>query len=570
MTDPVAVVRQNWRILLLTVMLLAAAYFLFVPGAPIAGTAANSGSAGEDSDLAVDIPGNETSATQTTTGMTNLQYGIQLGGGARITAPPEGLVVDDISVTVRDPELDPEDERAQSEENAAAIEEAVVAAMTNVSDINVRVYHEYDTYYPQSNGPADVVEVRAPGDPEELAAGLRNAGYDVTAADVRRGVTSATRDEIIEVLDERLGAAGFSGGSVTESNTGQIIVEAPGRDVEYLEGLIQERGLVETIIHYPAPNGSGYERETLLRQDDFESIGGVSTNQQSQPYVPVSLREDAAQRYVDRMQATGFAQAAADRGDLGICNTVEGEPDGDNEYCLMTVVDGEVVWTGGMRSDLGESLLDETFLEDPRYQITTSDQGDASELRLNLIAGALPTELNLDRSTEFYFSPALAESFQLNSLITGIVAVFAVVVMIFLRYGDPRVAVPMSVTGLSEVVILLGFAAAVGLPLNLSHVAGFIVVVGTGVDDLIIIADEVMSEGEVSSHHVFDNRFRKAFWVIGAAAATTIIAMSPLAVLELGDLRGFAIITILGVVIGVTITRPAYGNILRGLKTEGR
>jgi preprotein translocase subunit SecD len=43
--------------------------------------------------------------------------------------------------------------------------------------------------------------------------------------------------------------------------------------------------------------------------------------------------------------------------------------------------------------------------------------------------------------------------------------------------------------------------------------------------------------------------------------------MSPLAVLSLGDLRGFAIITILGVLIGVLVTRPAYGDILRSLVT---
>jgi len=76
-----------------------------------------------------------------------------------------------------------------------------------------------------------------------------------------------------------------------------------------------------------------------------------------------------------------------------------------------------------------------------------------------------------------------------------------------------------------------------------------------------------MSEGEVNSRKVFDSRFRRAFWVIGAAAATTIIAMSPLMVLSLGDLSGFAIFTILGVLIGVLITPPAYGDILRRLLT---
>jgi preprotein translocase subunit SecD len=104
--------------------------------------------------------------------------------------------------------------------------------------------------------------------------------------------------------------------------------------------------------------------------------------------------------------------------------------------------------------------------------------------------------------------------------------------------------------------------------LDLSHIAGFIAVIGTGVDDLIIIADEILQEGEVRTGRVFESRFRKAFWVIGAAAVTTIIALSPLAVLSLGDLQGFAIVTIVGVVIGVLVTRPAYGNILRNIVLE--
>jgi len=140
--------------------------------------------------------------------------------------------------------------------------------------------------------------------------------------------------------------------------------------------------------------------------------------------------------------------------------------------------------------------------------------------------------------------------------------------VVYARYTDTRVALPMIVTAVAEVVILLGFAALIRMPLDLSHVAGFIAVVGTGVDDLVIIADEVMDEGDVSSERVFQSRFRKAFWVIGAAAATTVVALSPLAVLSLGDLKGFAIITILGVLIGVLITRPAYGDILRRLLTD--
>ena len=91
--------------------------------------------------------------------------------------------------------------------------------------------------------------------------------------------------------------------------------------------------------------------------------------------------------------------------------------------------------------------------------------------------------------------------------------------------------------------------------------------VGGGGDDRVMGADDVVRGGGVNSRTVFDSRFRRAFWVIGAAAATTIVAMSPLMVLSLGDLSGFAIFTILGVLVGVLITRPAYGDILRRLLT---
>jgi preprotein translocase subunit SecD len=85
------------------------------------------------------------------------------------------------------------------------------------------------------------------------------------------------------------------------------------------------------------------------------------------------------------------------------------------------------------------------------------------------------------------------------------------------------------------------------------------------VDDLIIIADEILQQGQVETGRVFQSRFRKAFWVIGAAAATTIVAMLPMVAFPLADLSGFAIITIVGVLIGVLVTRPAYGDILRRL-----
>ena len=49
------------------------------------------------------------------------------------------------------------------------------------------------------------------------------------------------------------------------------------------------------------------------------------------------------------------------------------------------------------------------------------------------------------------------------------------------------------------------------------------------------------------------------------AALTTIFAMLPLLFLGVGLVRGFAITTIIGVLVGILVTRPAYARIIEAL-----
>jgi preprotein translocase subunit SecD len=52
------------------------------------------------------------------------------------------------------------------------------------------------------------------------------------------------------------------------------------------------------------------------------------------------------------------------------------------------------------------------------------------------------------------------------------------------------------------------------------------------------------------------------------AAATVLIAMLPLALMDLSTLKGFAIITMMGVLVGVIVTRPAYGKIIMEILSQ--
>jgi preprotein translocase subunit SecD len=383
-------------------------------------------------------------------------------------------------------------------------------------------------------------------------------------------------------LSNKISESGITGGTVqTVSSAGDqyIQIEVPNQNRSAVRDLVADQGQVKTVAYFPV-RGNGTPsycegpiggdttanntRNTcnvtvLPSQQAFQSVGTVRQDQQTgQPVVPVTLTDQAAEPFTRAMQRFGFADAA---------NTTNCRFRQGGGHCLLTVRDGEVVYAASVTQSLAQSFATGEFVNDPTYQTSATNISEAQELQVDLQAGSLPAPLNLEQGTSQYILPSLAQRFKSLSLVTGLVAVLAVSVSVFVRYREPRVAIPMLVTALSEVFILLGFAAAIGLALDLAHIAGFIAVIGTGVDDLVIIADEIL-QSDVNTDRVFQSRFRRAFWVIGAAAATTIIAMSPLAVLSLGDLRGFAIVTIAGVLIGVLITRPAYGNVLRNLLTD--
>jgi preprotein translocase subunit SecD len=338
----------------------------------------------------------------------------------------------------------------------------------------------------------------------------------------------------------------------------------PGENRQDVINLLEERGSVRIDIYHQNDAGEYVTREAALARGDFDSISSAQQGTDGPgPNVPVTVRQDndIATDFQSAVVETGVAQSGGSQ-----CRYFEAPQNTD--ACLLLVVDDEVVNAFGMNPDLARSMQQGTWAADSSFILTTTSYEEAQEIAINLRAGALPATLGISEGTTSFISPTQGENFRVNALIVGILSVLTVSGVVFARYREPKVALPMVLTAFSEVLILLGVAAYLGYPLDLAVIAGFIAVIGTGVDDLIIIADEVMSEGEVSSQRVFDSRFKRAFWVIGVAAGTTIIAMSPLAVLSLGDLRGFAIFTILGVIVGVAITRPAYGDILRHLLTD--
>jgi preprotein translocase subunit SecD len=198
----------------------------------------------------------------------------------------------------------------------------------------------------------------------------------------------------------------------------------------------------------------------------------------------------------------------------------------------------------------------------------TAEQ-EASTIYTVLKSGSLPVKLNVVGMQ--FISPRLGEDFKNQALYAGLGALLTVLIIIYLHYRKWKIAIPVASTSLFEVIIILGFAALINWNLDLPSIAGIIAAIGTGVDQQVVITDELLSgerSTKIARRASVLKRMGRAFFVIFASAATTIAAMSFLLVYFVGTLKGFAFTTILGVLIGILVTRPAYAEIAKYLLGE--
>lgn len=523
-------VRSYWRIYLLVFVTVASMVVIFSPVVP--GLSVGQVDPGTEDPTFVEE-------------YTGIQFNIELGGGTRVRAPLIGYTAEDVVLET---------------DNIGELETDISEnlGLKTASEITIRKYED-------SNTTIELTKKNLSKDEFENALSESNIEY----SNVRSGLTPETRSQTVRVLQNKIDSAGLSGGSVREveldNGRNLILVEVPNIDRQDTLDLISSRGEVRIDIYYYDEDESKYTNRTgVLTRDDFRTVGSPQQSQQGQtlPNVPVTVEPTSAEEFQDTVVETNVAKVG------GSTCQYERAPD-ETESCLLTVVDGEVVYSAGMSGSLASSMRSETWSGSPNFILQTDTYEEAQELSVNLDAGALPANLDIESGEISFISPTQGEEFRLVSFIIAIIATLTVALNIGIRYGKAGIALPMILTALSEVVILIAIAVLLSYPIDIAVVAGLIAVIGTGVDDLIIIADRVIGgENPAHSSKVFENRFRSALWIIIGAAGTTILAIGPLAVLDLRQLQGFAIFTIIGVIVGVLLTRPSYGDILRYLYTD--
>ncbi len=186
---------------------------------------------------------------------------------------------------------------------------------------------------------------------------------------------------------------------------------------------------------------------------------------------------------------------------------------------------------------------------------------EIKQLKSVISGGKLPVSALVGSS--FLIEPALGRQFLLYSLIAIILAIAIVAFLIILRYKDIRLSIPIIIINVFEILILTAIIGRVGT-LDLAAMAGIISLIGTGVDDQIILTDEVLRgrKQEEDTQFGLREKIGKAFTIIFTTAGVAIVAMLPLLLSGIVEISGFALSAIVGIIIGVTITRPAFGVLI--------
>jgi len=361
---------------------------------------------------------------------------------------------------------------------------------------------------------------------------------------------------LIENMNRRLNLFGLSDVTVRDASdfSGQqyIMVEVAGVNEQEVKDLISRQGKFEAKVGNVSVF-KGNDIVDVCRGAQCSGIdyhtGGCQQFGVSEWGCPfffsISLSKEAAQRQADATRELDAVEGYLSEqlylylddelvDQLNIAASLKGEP------AVSVQISGS-----------GSGITQNTATKDAVKNM--------KQLQTILITGSLPVKLEIARTDAV--SPALGEEFVRNALLTGLVAITAVMIILLIAYRKIQVAVPIMFTSLIEIFLLLGVAAIIKWNIDLASIAGIIAAVGMGVNDQIIITDEALG-GAGRKLRSWKEKLKSAFSVIFGAYFTMVFAMIPLFVIGAGLLRGFAVTTIIGMTVGVLITRPVYAKVI--------
>lgn len=378
----------------------------------------------------------------------------------------------------------------------------------------------------------------------------------VQAKDVR--LTSQELGDLVSVTEQRLNVYGISDVKVApvsdlEGNN-FMLVELAGSTPSDLKNILENQGKFEAKIGGAIVFTGG--------EKDISSVG------RNPPEAIVEQCQESGEGWFCNFRFSIFLSEDAARRHAEITDSLEVNFSTQGRYLNETLdlylddvlVDSLLIsegLKGRLTSQISISGSGSGRTRDAAY---TSSEEEMNQLQTVLITGSFPYQLEIVKLD--MVSPLLGKEFGKTILIAGVLALLAASLVVFVRYRNIKSSLALIFISFSEVIIILGIAALIEWNIDLPGIAGILATIGTGFDDQIIILDEARHEKHLS----MKQRMKRAFVIIMGAYFTAVVALFPLLWAGAGLLKGFAFTTIIGITVGVTITRPAFSEIVKRIE----
>ena len=377
---------------------------------------------------------------------------------------------------------------------------------------------------------------------------------------VNISLSEAEMQDLVSITSQRLNAFGLSDLNIRpvkdlEGNN-YMFIEIGGATTEDIKEIVGKQGKFEAKVANQTVFEGGKNDISDVCRNDATCAAITDCSQISQEefacnfQFTVYLREAAAQRHADVTRNISL--------------------DSSGQYLvedLYLYIDDKEVDTLKIGASLRGQVTTQISIQGSGTGATQNDALDDARANMNklqtiLLTGSLPYEVEIVKLDAI--SPSLGKEFTKNIIWLALVVFVIISVVLFVKYRKIKITLAVILTMFSEAFITLGVAALLKWNLDASSIAGIIAGMGTGVNDQIIIIDESKSGDSAG----IKEKIKRALFIIMGAFFTIVVAMLPLFWAGAGMLRGFAFTTIIGITIGILITRPAFADIIRKIETN--
>ena len=331
-------------------------------------------------------------------------------------------------------------------------------------------------------------------------------GVSVTMQLEGDNITSKELEQTQQLLSLRVNKVGVSNTSVTTEGNNKVVVNIPG---DYDSNSILDTLTTTGQLTFVSPDGS-----TILTGSDV-SNASVYVNNNGEPVITLKLNSSGTEKF-----------AEATKTYLGKKIAIE--------------MDGEVLTAPTVQS----------VISDGQATITgSSSLAEAKKVADIINAGALPVPVKVV-SVET-IGAQLGASALPNAMKAGAIGVLVIFLFMILNY---RWAGFVSSMALSIFILLVLYAyVGVGVVLSLPGIAGLLLTIGMAVDANVLIFERIKEElrqGRSVSAAV-KLGFHNALSSIIDSNVTTIIVALVLYYFGSGEVQGFALTLLIGVLISM-------------------